>query len=365
VRVNWSVLIIFGLIVYLLAAVRFPTFVPSRPTWAYVIAAVGAALVFFAGLLAHEISHAVIAKRNGIAVSGITLWVFGGIAQLEGEAKTPGAELRIAGVGPLVSFLLTVCFAGVYAGLRVTGSSGLLLHGFFWLALFNAAIVVFNVVPAAPLDGGRLLRSLLWRIRGDRNWAARVSSRVGQIFGAVIIGLGLWELFRPGEGFGGIWLAVVGWFLLGAASAEHRQASSAATGVPAGMPRGLRVGQVMSRNPTVAPAELPVDLFVENYLTGQPYSAYPLIDGQGRPGGIVTANRVQAVPTGERASTRLADIACPPEGVPSVTPEAPLSSLLGRMDGCADGRALVWHGGYLVGTVTPSDIRRTVAPQGS
>jgi CBS domain-containing protein len=114
----------------------------------------------------------------------------------------------------------------------------------------------------------------------------------------------------------------------------------------------------------VAPAELSVDLFIDNYLMGHPYSAFPLIDAQGHPGGLVTANRVKSVPPEERASTRLADIACPPEEVPSVAPEVPLSALLGRMDGCADGRALVWHGGYLVGIVTPTDIRRAVQPQG-
>jgi Zn-dependent protease/CBS domain-containing protein len=362
VRVNWSVLIIFALIAYLLAGIRFPAAVPFQPTWAYIVAGVGAALVFFGGLLAHEVSHAVVAKRNGIGVSAITLWLFGGVAALQGEAKSPGAELRIAGVGPLVSFLIAVCFAAVYVGLRFTAHFGLIVPVFFWLALINAALVVFNIVPAAPLDGGRLLRSVLWKIRGDRNWAARVSSRVGQVFGILLIAFGLWELFRPGFGFGGLWLAIVGWFLFSAASLEHRQAAAPEGGLVPGLARAIRVRQVMSQNPTVAPAELTVNLFIDNYLMSQPFSAFPLIDDAGRPGGLVTANRVKSVPPEERADTRLADIACPPEEVPTADPEAPLSALLPRMDGCADGRALVWHGGYLVGIVTPSDIRRAMRP---
>lgn len=355
VGVNWSVLIIFGLIAYGLSANRFPAVAPGQPAWAYAAAGVGSALVFFGGLLAHEVSHAIVARRNGIEVSGITLWLFGGVAQLESEARGPGAELRIAGVGPLVSFILAAIFAGIAAALGLTGQLGLPLRVFSWLALINVALAVFNIIPAAPLDGGRLLRAVLWRIRGDREWAARVSSRIGQGFGLVLVAVGLWLLFRPGFGIGGIWLAVVGWFLFGAASAEHRRAQAPEH---AEYGSGLRVGQVMTANPTVAPAELSVAQFIDSYLFTHRFATFPLIDQQGTPAGLVTMNRIKSVPEHQRDATRLVDIACPPAGVPTASPDEPLRALLSRMDGCADGRALVWQSGYLVGVVSPSDVRR-------
>ena len=356
VGVNWSVLIIFGLIAYGLAANRFPAVAPGQPGWAYGAAGVGAALAFFGGLLAHEISHALVARRNGIEVSGITLWLFGGVAQLESEARGPGAELRIAGVGPLVSFVLAAIFAGIAAALAATGQLGLPLRVFIWLALINAALVVFNIVPAAPLDGGRLLRAALWRLRGDRDWAARVSSRVGQGFGLVVIAVGFWLLFRPGFAFGGIWLAVVGWFLFGAASAEHRRAQTPEHAGHAGP--GLLVGQVMTANPTVAPAGLSVAQFNDSYLFTHRFATFPLIDQQGTPAGLVTMNRIKSVPEEQRGTTRLVDIACPPADVPTASPDEPLQALLSRMNGCSDGRALVWENGFLVGLVSPSDVHR-------
>lgn len=363
VGVNWSVLIIFGLIAYGLSANRFPAVAPGQPGWAYGAAGVGAALAFFGGLLAHEISHALVARRNGIEVSGITLWLFGGVAQLESEARGPGAELRIAGIGPLVSFVLAAIFAGIAAALAVTGELGLPLQVFSWLALINAALVVFNIVPAAPLDGGRLLRAALWRLRGDRDWAARVSSRVGQGFGLVLIAVGFWLLLRPGFGFGGIWLAVVGWFLFGAASAEHRGAQVPDHGgrPGRGSARGVRVRQVMTTDPTVAPAGLSVAQFIDSYLFTHRFATFPLIDQQGGPAGLVTMNRIRSVPEQRRSTTRLSDIACPPEEVPSASPDEPLRALMSRMDGCSDGHALVWQSGFLVGVVSPSDIDRAVS----
>ena len=145
------------------------------------------ALVFLVSLLAHEISHALVARRNDMHVEDITLWLFGGVARLSGEARNPSAELRIAGVGPLVSLLLGVLFLVVAALLRVTGYDGLVLAAFAWLGGINIVLAVFNVIPAAPLDGGRLLRSLIWWRTGDRLKATRWAGRTGQAFGAVLV----------------------------------------------------------------------------------------------------------------------------------------------------------------------------------
>lgn len=346
VGVNWSVLLIFALIASTLAGARLPASYPGNPEWAYAAAGVGAALVFFAGLLAHEVSHAIVAQRNGIAVEGITLWLFGGVAQLRGEAAKPGAELRIAGVGPLVSLILGLFFGGIAAVLRVTGQSGLVDGVFLWLAAINVALAVFNLLPAAPLDGGRLLRAALWKRGGDRLRAAVSSARAGRVLGLILIALSV-VLFIRTRAFGQLWLALVGWFLFGAAAAEERQARLGA----------LRVEAVMSRDPETVAADLSVREFIDRYLPSHRHRAFPLIVDQ-RPVGLVTLDQARQVPLEQRDSTLLRDVACPSGEVALASPHEPLSQLLPRLRECGNGRALVVADQRLVGIVTPTDITR-------
>jgi Zn-dependent protease len=174
-------------------------------------------VVFFLSLLAHELSHAIVARRNGVDVEGITLWWFGGVARLEGEASDPGAELRISGVGPLVSVVLAGVFAAI---LDAIGVAAIAVEVFVWLALINAILAIFNLVPAAPLDSGRILRSILWRRRGDRFAAAITAARAGRFFGWLLMVLGLFD-FVAGAGLAGLWLVMIGWFLTMAAGAEE------------------------------------------------------------------------------------------------------------------------------------------------
>jgi len=180
VGINWSVLVIFALIAYGLAGQYLPRVYPREGVAAYVVAGVTAAVVFVASLLAHEIAHALVAWRNGVSVEGITLWLFGGVARLSGEAPSPGAEVRIAGVGPLVSLVLGLGFGAAAAIAAAAGVSGLALAALEWLGGVNIALAVFNVVPAAPLDGGRLLRAVVWWRTGDRRKATAVASRAGR-----------------------------------------------------------------------------------------------------------------------------------------------------------------------------------------
>jgi Zn-dependent protease/predicted transcriptional regulator len=350
VAVNWSVLIIFVLLAAGLSGSRFPRAYPGQPAWAYAAAGVGAAVVFLFGLLAHELSHAVVAIRNGLSVRGITLWVFGGVAELQGEAPSPGAELRIAGVGPLMSLLIGVVFGLVAAGTAVTGHTGLVLAAFSWLAGINLALAVFNVLPAAPLDGGRLLRAALWKWRGDRAWAAVMAARAGRGLGWLLVGLGLWQ-FLAGAGIGGLWLVVIGWFLLGAAGVEERQA-----GLGAAL-AGVRVADVMSPQPQTVPPDVSVADFIDRYLLKYRHTAFPLTE-DGRPVGLVTLDRVRRVPADQRGVTRLREVACRPEELTIAAPDEPLTNLVPRLSACSDGRALVASEDHLVGIVSPSDVSR-------
>ncbi|NIL43275.1 CBS domain-containing protein [Salinispora arenicola] len=356
VGVNWSVLVIFLLIAWALSANQFPRTYPDRPGFAYVLAGLAAAGVFFLGLLAHEVSHAVVAKRNGLEVGGITLWLFGGVAELKGEAPNPGAELRIAGIGPLVSLLIGAFFGVIAAGLAMTGYNGLWLGALAWLAGINVLLAVFNVLPAAPLDGGRLLRAAVWKATGDRTKASVVAARAGWVLGALLIGLGFWQFFAGG-GFGGLWLILIGWFLIGAAGMEERQARMGSA------LHGLRVADVMTPQPQTASGDMTVADFVGHYLFAYRHSALPLVEDD-RPVGLVTLDRVRGVPADQRYGTTLAEVACRADDLVLASPDESLNELLPRLSECADGRALVVVDGRLVGIVSPSDISRA-AQRGS
>jgi CBS domain-containing protein len=290
-------------------------------------------------------------------VEDITLWLFGGVARLRGEAPTPGAELRIAGSGPLVSLLLGLAFGLVASVLNAAGVDGLPVGALVWLAGINLLLAVFNILPAAPLDGGRLLRAALWKWRGDRLWATIAAARAGRALGLVLVGLGLWELLALGS-YAGLWLALIGWFILGAAQAEEQQARLT------GSLAGVRVQDVMTPDPDTAPAGIPVSEFVESHLLRRRHTSFPLLDTEGRPIGLVTAARVKALPRDRWAQTSLSAVACPMAEVPIAAPEEPLSELLPRLDGPTGGRALVLDRGRLVGIVSPLDVTRAIERSG-
>ena len=354
VGINASVFLIVAILVSGLATGQLPAAYPGRSIVAYVIAAIIAAVLFLASLLAHELAHSLVARRNGIEVESIVLWLLGGVAQLRGEAKSPGADFRIAVVGPLTSLVLAIVFGLAAGGVVALGGSGLPLGVLMYLAVTNAVLAVFNLIPAAPLDGGRVLRAALWQFRGDRYAAAVNAARAGRIVGFVMIALGVLQVVT-GRGLGGIWLALIGWFVVSAATAEEQQARLS------GRLAGVKVGQVMAAQPTVLDGNLTVADFIAQVALTHQYSTYPLVDAYRRLTGLVTLNRVRAVPPELRATTRLHEIACAPSEVPTARPEEPLVELLERMHGCADGRAVVVDDAdRVVGVVSASDVARSL-----
>ena len=228
-------------------------------------------MLFLASLLAHELAHSLVARRNGIEVESIVLWLLGGVAQLKGEAKTPGADFRIAIVGPLTSFALAVIFGLAAGGVSWLGTAGLPFGVLAYLAATNAMLAVFNLIPAAPLDGGRVLRAALWRWRGNRQAAAVSAARAGRFVGFALIALGVLQVVT-GFGLGGVWLALIGWFVVSAATAEEQQARLS------GQLAGVAVGQVMTAMPVVVDANLTVEEFIARVALTQPFSTYPLVD---------------------------------------------------------------------------------------
>lgn len=351
VRMHWTAVVIMALVAWSLAGVTLPDGYPDRSTWAYAVAGTLAAAVFLLGLLAHEGAHAVVARRNGVQVRSITLWMLGGVAELDGEARRPGAELRIAGSGPLVSLLLGGAFAALAAVCAAAGVTGLPVGALRWLASLNLLLALFNVLPGAPLDGGRLLRAALWQWRGDRQWATVTAAAAGRALGLVLITLGVLDFFLGGNG-GGLWIALVGWFIVGAAGAEERTARLS------GSLAGIRVGQVMTPAPdTVAPG-VTVAEFIEHYLFTHRHSTFPVV-ADTRPIGLVTLARVRQVDPAARAYTTLGQVASPLREVPVAAPDEPLADVLPRMR-VSDGRVLVLADGALVGILSPADVTRVV-----
>lgn len=354
---NWSVLIIASLLAWSLATASFPHHAAGHSSGTYWVAGLSAALVFFGSLLAHEVAHAVVARRNGVEVEGITLWLFGGVARLGGESPTAGADFRIAIAGPATSLALGVGLGAVAIALDALDVAHLLVVVARWLSGINLMLGVFNLVPGAPLDGGRVLRAFLWRRHGDRVRAAISATRAGAMVGYGLIGLGFFE-FLAGVSVGGLWLVFIGWFVLSAARAEEadirtRQALD-----------GLRVRDVMTPRPVVAPGWITVDEFIERYLFGNRHSAYPVEGPDGRIVGLVTLAQLRDVQPVARRTTRVQDVALALDRVSVVAPDEALASILARLTPEAGGRALAFDHGDLVGILTPADVARAAELRG-
>jgi Zn-dependent protease len=351
VGASWSALLIALLIAWSLAGRLLPAQAPGLAPAAYWLAGAAGAGLFLGSLLAHEVGHALVARRAGLRVRGITLWLLGGVAQLEDEPASPRDELRVAIVGPAVSLALAVGFGLAAAALSVAGGPAVAVAVAAWLAVGNAALALFNLLPAAPLDGGRVLRGLLWRRHGSRVRAAVTATRAGVWVGAGLVGYGLLGTLT-GWGIGTLWTALVGWFLVTAARQER---DHAILGDRLG---GLRADQVMTPAPAVAPAWFTVDAFLRNYIQPWQATALPLRTFDGRPAGVVTAAALHAVPPDRRHIVRAGDVAIPMAALLMVTPDRPVADLGTRL---ADGRtvAAVVADGQLLGLVTAGDLARS------
>lgn len=352
---NWSLLVVFWLIAWTLASARFPRNFPGYSEAWYWVAGIGTATIFFASLLAHELAHSFLARRYGIKVDNITLWLFGGVARLRTEAAGPQAEMKIAAVGPATSLALAAGFAALAAGLSTAPLPDLVRGTVGWLALINAVLAVFNFVPAFPLDGGRVLRGFLWRTR-DRTEATRIAATAGRAFAYLLIGVGIAEFFLAAA-LGGLWFFLLGWFLLMAARAEEVQ-----TMLHDALSR-VRVEDVMSPNPLVAPDSVDVEKFIEDYAKTHRFSTFPL-RSDGEISGMATIARLKDVPREQRSTTAVGQIACSMDEVATARPNEPAVRLIERMRECPDGRSLVFEDGELVGIVSPSDIQKALQRAG-
>lgn len=358
VAANWTVAVILALIAWLLARSVLPGAAPHQPAAVYWAPACAAAVLFLASLLAHELSHALVARRNGLAVRAITLWMLGGITELEGEPRDAAADLRIAVAGPAVSAAAGGIFYGAAWAVKYAGGPAVVTAALVWLALMNGLLAVFNMLPGAPLDGGRALRAVLWRRFRDRRRAEIAAARAGRVLGAAVTGIGAAELLLW-DVVGGLWLMLIGWFLISAADAERRAA--VATSALA----GVRVADVMTADPQVAHGWITVQDFADHIAAWPRQDAFPVVDWDGSLIGVVVIGLLDRIPAGDRARLRLdrVALAVPPPYL--AAPEDPAGPLLAHRPLGGDVMAVVLAGGQVAGMVTVGDLRHAAAAQGA
>jgi Zn-dependent protease len=349
VGANWSVLVIAGLLAFGLTGG-----VSDLALWIVALVAV----VFFLGsLLAHELAHSIVAKRNGMEVKGITLWLLGGVAQLGGEMPSAGVELRVAAAGPATSVALGVGFFLLAVGSAASGLvSSLVVSAIGWLAFVNIVLAIFNLIPAAPLDGGRILAGALWAIHGDRHRAEITATQAGRVVGLGFIAAGVAATFVHIP-FVSIWTALLGFFILSTATAEQRHARL-------GRDLGeVRVRDVMTAKPETTRGWVTVDAFVDAARLDPPrHDAFPVEQWEGGILGVVTTDALRAVAPIDRLTTRVQDVAVPLALLTVCTPEDRLVDLVNRPSMSRLPYVLVFSSGELVGVVTPTDLAR--APSG-
>ncbi|HET8975030.1 MAG TPA: site-2 protease family protein [Solirubrobacterales bacterium] len=334
--------------------------------------ALASALLFFASILLHELGHAVVAIRRGIGIDGITLWMFGGVARLQRDSDSPATEFKIAVAGPLVTAaIVVVC---VLAGIALsgadefrdaavyddaTGASGLAAM-ISWLAGINLLVLIFNLVPAFPLDGGRIARPIAWWRTGDRSRATRFAASLGRGFGYILIGGGIY-LFVLGDVVSGLWLALVGFILNGAARGAVAQLAIT------DRIEGVSVGDVMDRQPVAIPVRVPVERALDEFFLRYRYPWFPVIDGDARFIGLLDRDTAEEVPAVERAGTTVGEILARDEGSLTVADDAPLETVLGNEALRRLGALMaIDREGRLSGVITVDAVGRALrAPSGS
>lgn len=354
---NVSWLFVAGLITWSLATGYFPAILPGLEATAYGLLAAACTLGLYASVLFHEFAHALTARRYGVGTRRITLFIFGGIAELEDEPPTPVAEFVIAVAGPAASFAAALaCVVGSGVILASTGSvpASMVL---IWISRINVMLAVFNLIPAFPLDGGRVLRSVLWWWRKDLLAATRISSLVGQAFAIGLIGLGVFRVLSTGSLMGGIWFCLIGLFIRNAARATLRQ--TAWRELLSGEP----VSDFMRTDPVVVPRHISIEELMSSYVHAHRLRSFPVVDDF-KLLGLVDAETASKTPRGEWSRQSVGTVTEPCSELNTVAPQTDALEALGRMRRGRIARLLVADGGRLVGTLSLGDLAQGLARGG-
>ena len=349
VGIDWSWIIIAILIAWSLSTGLFPIYYKDLSTQMYWIMGIVGAVGLFLSIIIHEFCHSLVARRYGMPMKGITLFIFGGVAQMEEEPPSPKAEFMMAIVGPLSSFALALIFYGIYLSGKQAGLPEPVNGVVGYLAMINGILAGFNIVPAFPLDGGRVLRSILWGVRKNLRWATRVSSWIGSGFGIILIVMGVLNVLR-GNFIGGMWWFLIGMFLNGAAKSSYQQliTRKALEGEP--------VRRFMKTDALTVPASISLKELVEDYVYRHHYKMFPVMENSDKLAGCITTKQLRDVPRDKWDQTKVRDMAvqCSPENTIESTEDA--MKALSKMKQTGASRLMVVEGDHLVGIISLKDM---------
>jgi len=351
-RLHYTWFIIFVLVTASLSWQLFPTLYPGWTILTYWVIGIVTSLLFFASVLAHELAHSLVARINDIPVKSITLFIFGGMAQITREAARPGAELKMAAAGPACSLVIGGLFALLW--FFTQGVIETIAALAFWLAQINVVLAVFNLIPGFPLDGGRVFRSLLWQATGNYGRSTRIAVRVGQGVGYLFILVGILIVFwRPFglDWFSGLWLAFIGWFLENAASSSYRQAQWRDA------LHGLSALQVMTSVYPAIPPNITVTQLVYGYLSAGGHPFFMVAD-EGRLEGILTLDNIKSVPQSSWDVTQVKEIMTPVDKLKVAHPDQDALSILEQMEENSVSQMPVVSGGRVIGLIARDNLIR-------
>jgi Zn-dependent protease len=366
IAIDWSWFLILFIMVYSLSGFYGDLLGQSSSSLEPFALAVATAFGFFASIVLHELGHAFVALRRGVGITEIRLWIFGGLAQMQRDSDSPSTEFQIAVAGPLVTFAIALVlgaggtlaagwseFSEAMIGDADSGVSGVLgMVG--WLVTINILLLVFNLLPAFPMDGGRIVRAIAWWRTGNRGSATRFAASLGRGFGYLFIGIGI-ALFINGDLVAGIWLGFIGVMINGSARAASMQ-----TRISSRI-EGLRVSDVMDRDPVAIPEELSVERALDEYFLRYRWPWFPVVDAAQRFTGLLVRDRADGVPEPSRATSQVGDFVEPDPGSLHVSEDMPLDSLLGNEAlGRLGALIAVDAEGRLRGVITAEQVGRAL-----
>ncbi len=348
-RLHYTWFIIFILITVSLSWQLFPSSYPDWPLALHWAMGIITSLLFFASILAHELAHSLVGRANNIPIKSITLFIFGGVAQMTREAKSAGAELKMAAAGPACSLAIAGLFYAVSLLTQNTIETVAAMAS--WLAFINVALAAFNLIPGFPLDGGRVFRSILWQVTGNYKRSTRIATRVGQGTGYLFILGGILIMFILHDWLSGLWLVFIGWFLGNAASASYRQAQWR------GALQGFTASQVMTSDYPVVPLSITVSQLVQRYIFTSGRGCF-LVADEGGVRGILTLHNIKSVPQPNWGVTQVKEIMTPVDKLKIAHPDQDALSILEQMDESSINQMPVVSGGGVIGLITRDNLIR-------
>lgn len=348
VSIDFSWIIIAVLIAWSLSTGLFPFQVTDLSTGTYWAMGIIGAIGLFLSIIVHEFSHSLVARRGGVPMKGITLFIFGGVAEMGNEPSNARLEFKVAVVGPLTSIAIGLVFYGLYTLGTRSGWSGPVNIVVGYLSFINFLLAGFNLIPAYPLDGGRILRSILWGWRNNLRWATRVSSQIGSVFGMILVALGVLRILA-GNFIGGMWMGLIGLFISSAAKMSYQQL------ITRKALEGESVKRFMKTEPVTVPASLTIDRLVEDYIYRFHYKLFPVVDSK-KLLGCVSTRDVKEIPRDEWEQRTVGQIASKCSSDNTISPDADAVEALSAMRRNNVSRLMVLEENRLLGIIALKDM---------